>query len=183
MKDLTESGRATREAMESSAAAIQEIAGLPTLHGVEGVRLQLEQVERHIAETFKNLDERDQMLTERCCPGPRARRAGGAGDRPRRRGDAGLRAGRRRGGRPIGAAGRGARGVVRDPGRRGRDENVRATVREEVQAIGQQLDLMVERMGIDARDQVAVKAAMERFIGRGCGLAEPIGATRRRSGG
>ena len=53
--------------------------------------------------------------------------------------------------------------------------NVGATVRGEVQAIGQQLDLMAERMGIDARDQVAVKAAMERFIdARVRGLAELV---------
>ena len=62
--DLAETGRATREAIESSVASIREIADSPTLHGVEGVRNQLEQVERHIAETFKNLDERDATLTD-----------------------------------------------------------------------------------------------------------------------
>ena len=53
--------------------------------------------------------------------------------------------------------------------------NVGATVREEVQAIGQQLELMSEGMGIHSRDEVALKSAMERFIdARVRGLAELI---------
>ena len=64
LADLSETGRATREAMRISTDAIREIADSPTLHGVELVRTQLEQVENHIAATFEHLDERDRMLTE-----------------------------------------------------------------------------------------------------------------------
>jgi hypothetical protein len=64
LNDLADSERRTREAMEASAAAIREIAGSPTLHGVEVVRTQLEQVEHHIAEAFAHMDERDRHLTE-----------------------------------------------------------------------------------------------------------------------
>ena len=64
LTDLTESGRATRASMEASVAAIREIADSPTLHGVEGVRSQLEQVEHHIAAAFEHFDERDRVLTE-----------------------------------------------------------------------------------------------------------------------
>jgi predicted GNAT family N-acyltransferase len=64
LQDLSESERRTREAMENAAFAIREIADSPTLHGVEGVRTQLEQVERHIAETFAHFDERDALLKE-----------------------------------------------------------------------------------------------------------------------
>src|SRR3954467_1974656 len=60
--DLAESERRTREAMEDTAQAIQEVAQSPTLHGVEMVRTQLEQVERHIAETFTHFDERDREI-------------------------------------------------------------------------------------------------------------------------
>src|SRR3954454_12768717 len=60
--DLAESERRTREAMEETAQAIQEVAQSPTLHGVEMVRTQLEQVERHIAETFTHFDERDREI-------------------------------------------------------------------------------------------------------------------------
>jgi hypothetical protein len=64
LRELAETGRSTREAMESSAQSIREIAGSPTLHGVEMVRTQLEQVERHIAVTLQHLDDRDRALTE-----------------------------------------------------------------------------------------------------------------------
>jgi hypothetical protein len=62
--DVADSGRQTREAMEASAKAIRDIANSPTLHGVETVRSQLELVERHIAEAFAHMDERDRHLTE-----------------------------------------------------------------------------------------------------------------------
>jgi hypothetical protein len=53
--------------------------------------------------------------------------------------------------------------------------SVGATVREEVQAIGQELELMSERMGIHGRDAIAMRAAMERFIdARVRGLAELV---------
>src|SRR4051794_8228923 len=62
--ELAESERRIREAMEETAQSIQQIAQSPTLHGVEMVRTQLEQVERHIAETFTNFDERDREIAE-----------------------------------------------------------------------------------------------------------------------
>jgi hypothetical protein len=64
LTDLAQTGRTTREAIASSAAAIRQIADSPTLHGVESVRAQLEQVEHHISATFQHLDERDRKLTE-----------------------------------------------------------------------------------------------------------------------
>jgi len=64
LSDLGESERRTREAMEAAAESIREIAQSPTLHGVEMVRNQLEQVERHIAETFTHFDERDQAIAD-----------------------------------------------------------------------------------------------------------------------
>lgn len=64
LSDVAESERRTRDAMESSAAAIREIAGSPTLHGVDIVRTQLEMVERHIAEAFAHMDARDKHLSE-----------------------------------------------------------------------------------------------------------------------
>jgi hypothetical protein len=64
LSELQEHGRQTRTAMEASAAAIKEIATSPAIHGVETVRSQLELVERHIAEAFAHMDERDKHLTE-----------------------------------------------------------------------------------------------------------------------
>jgi hypothetical protein len=62
--EMAQTTRATKEAMEASTKAIREIADSPSLRGIEAVRSQLEQVERHIAETFSHLDERDRTVTE-----------------------------------------------------------------------------------------------------------------------
>ena len=64
LSELAESTRAVRQAIQMSADAIREIANSPTLHGVEAVRTELEQVERHIAATFTTLQARDQLLGE-----------------------------------------------------------------------------------------------------------------------
>jgi hypothetical protein len=64
LRDLAETGRSTRRAMEVSATAVREIAESPTMRGVELVRTQLEQVERHIAETMAHLDEHERALSE-----------------------------------------------------------------------------------------------------------------------
>ena len=64
LQDLAESERRTREAMEAAAGSIREISQSPTLHGVEMVRGQLEQVERHLAETLTHFDERDREIAE-----------------------------------------------------------------------------------------------------------------------
>src|SRR4029453_11434131 len=53
LTDLAETGRATRDAMESSASAIREIADSPTLHGVEGIRLGLGEGGAHIPERLR----------------------------------------------------------------------------------------------------------------------------------
>jgi hypothetical protein len=64
LQDLSESERRLREAMEDTATAVREIAQSPTLHSVEAVRSQLEQVEAHIAEAFAHFDERDREIAE-----------------------------------------------------------------------------------------------------------------------
>jgi len=64
LQDLSESERRLREAMESTAEAVRDIAQSPTLHSVEAVRSQLEQVEAHIAEAFAHFDERDKAIAE-----------------------------------------------------------------------------------------------------------------------
>ncbi len=64
LADLAESERRTREAMEAASDSIREISQSPTLHGVEMVRTQLEQVEQHLAETLTHFDERDREIAE-----------------------------------------------------------------------------------------------------------------------
>ena len=173
--DLAETGRATREAIESSVASIREIADSPTLHGVEGVRNQLEQVERHIAETFKNLDERDATLTDTILQ--QVREHGELVARETSRVVEAMQGYVQGGAEAVGRLAQRVEAHAESFASQDGDltANVGATVREEVQAIGQQLELMSEGMGIHSRDEVAQKAAMERFIdARVRGLAELI---------
>ena len=173
--DLAETGRATREAIESSVASIREIADSPTLHGVEGVRNQLEQVERHIAETFKNLDERDATLTDTILQ--QVREHGELVARETSRVVEAMQGYVQGGAEAVGRLAQRVEAHAESFASQDGDltANVSATVREEVQAIGQHLELMSEGMGIHSRDEVALKAAMERFIdARVRGLAELI---------
>jgi hypothetical protein len=64
LNDVSEAGRATREAMQNAAEKMREVAQSPALHSVETVQSQLEMVERHIAETFRHIDQREQTLQE-----------------------------------------------------------------------------------------------------------------------
>jgi hypothetical protein len=64
LHDLSETGRRTRESMEAAAAQIRRIAESPTLNSVEAVQSQLAMVERHIAETFSHIDERERTLQD-----------------------------------------------------------------------------------------------------------------------
>jgi hypothetical protein len=64
LRELAETGRSTRESMQASAEAVRDIADSPTLQGVDLVRTQLEQVERHIAETLAHLNEHDKTLSD-----------------------------------------------------------------------------------------------------------------------
>jgi hypothetical protein len=175
LNDLAETGRATREAMESSVASIREIADSPTLHGVEGVRNQLELVEQHIAETFKNLDERDRTLTETIMQ--QVREHGEMVARETSRVVEAMQGYVQGGAEAVGRLAQRVEAHAESFATQDGDltANVGATVREEVQAIGQQLELMSEGMGIHGRDQIALKSAMERFIdARVRGLAELI---------
>ena len=174
LNDLAETGRTTREAMEASAAWIRQIAESPTLHGVEAVRSQLEQVERHIAETFTNLDERDRMLSDAILI--QVKEHGEIVARETARVVEAMQGYVQGGAEAVGRLAQRveehAESFVAQEGER---TNVGATVREEVQAIGQELELMAERLGIQGRDQLAIKAAIERFMdARIRGLAELV---------
>ncbi len=64
INEVADSGRSSRAAIESSLVTIREIADSPTLHGVEEVRSQLEQVEHHIASALATMQERDRAIVE-----------------------------------------------------------------------------------------------------------------------
>ena len=157
------------------ASSDERFQALSTLHGVEGVRNQLEQVERHIAETFKNLDERDATLTDTILQ--QVREHGEMVARETSRVVEAMQGYVQGGAEAVGRLAQRVEAHAESFASQDGDltANVGATVREEVQAIGQQLELMSEGMGIHSRDEVALKSAMERFIdARVRGLAELI---------
>jgi hypothetical protein len=139
------------------------------------VRLQLEQVERHIAETFQTLDERDRTLTEAILQ--QVREHGELVARETSRVVEAMQGYVQGGAEAVGRLAQRVEEHAESFATQDGDltANVGATVREEVQAIGQKLELMSETMGIHGRDEIALKAAMERFIdARVRGLAELI---------
>ncbi len=173
--EIAESGRATREAMEASAAAIREIADSPSLHGVETVRTQLEQVEQHIAETFHHLDERDRYLTETIIG--QVREHGDLISRETARIVESMQ-GYVQGGTE--AMGHLAQRVEQHAEAFATQdiqiaEDVRASVAAETEPIQQQLDLINERVGLHGRHQDEVRLALEHLIeARMRGIAELI---------
>jgi hypothetical protein len=175
LTDLAETGRATREAMSASAAAIREIAESPTLHGVDVVRTQLELVERHIAETFQHLDERDRHLTESVL-----RQVQDHGDLIARETSRIVEAmqGYVQGGTE--AMGQLAQRIEAHAQTFAlRDEHVAErvseTVAEAVRPVEEQLELLTERVGLRGRDQDEIRAAIERLVeARMRGLAQLI---------
>jgi hypothetical protein len=119
--ELAAQGRATREAIETSVAAVRQVALSPAVHGVDEVRGKLEQVEAHIAAAFAHMDERDRAITEEALQ------------------------------------------QVRDHG----DliaEHVAGRVGGALAPVGEQLDMLSERVGISARSQQEIQAALERLV-------------------
>jgi hypothetical protein len=177
LNDLSESERRTREAMEHSAEAIREIAGSPTLHGVEVVRTQLEQVERHIAEAFAHMDERDKHLTETVLTQVKEHGELIATETTR---VVEAMQGYVQGGAE--AVGRLAQRIEEHAQMfitQDHDitEHVREVVANEVGDLAQSLEMVREKVGLHGRDQDQIRAQIEALIeARVRGLAELIRA-------
>jgi len=175
LQDLAESERRTREAMEATASEVREIAQSPTLHSVEAVRSQLQQVEAHIAEAFTHFDERDTAIatqlqqqveehgdlianeTARIVESMQAYVQGGAE-----------------------AIGRLAQRIEEHAKLFVlQDHNITEHVLEAVNITGEdvmaQLEMIREKVGLHGRDQEQLQAAVERMIDvRMRGLAELV---------
>jgi hypothetical protein len=175
LTDLTESGRATRASMEASVAAIREIADSPTLHGVEGVRSQLEQVEHHIAAAFEHFDERDRALTE------------GVLGQIKAHGELVARETTRlvEVMQQYVQTGAEAMAILATRIEEQADafatqdltisEHVGDMVAVRIRPVAEQLDLLAEKVGLHGRDQDQVRAAIERLVeARIMGLAQLI---------
>lgn len=163
--ELADGGRASREDMAEAIVAIRELVASPTVHGVERIRGQLEQVEQHIASTMQHLDERDRSLT-----------------------DAVLRQVREHGeliARETARVVEAMQGYVQG----GTEAMGRLAARVEehaetfaggaaaVDGVRQQLEMLDERIGINGRSMHEIQRAVERLIeARVMGLAQLIRA-------
>ncbi|MGZ5328702.1 MAG: hypothetical protein ACXWFU_10110 [Actinomycetota bacterium] len=162
--ELATQGRATREAIESSVDAVRQIADSPAIHGIDEIRTQLEQVEAHIAAAFAHLDERDRAITE------------GVLGQVRDHGDLiAQETGR------ISEAlqsyvqgGTEAMGMLAQRVEQHAEafavhdetlaEHVAERVGSAIAPVGEQLDMLSERVGIGTRSQQEIRAAIERMV-------------------
>jgi hypothetical protein len=164
LAELAENGRLVREAIQLSANSVHEIANSPTLQGVELIRTQLEQVEAHISSAFAHLDERDKNLT------------GAIQQRIVEHGDLIARETARiveamesyvQGGAE--AMGRLAQRVEQHAAAFASHDDtladkVRATIADETRETVEQVQMLSERLGIQARTSQEHQIAMERLV-------------------
>jgi hypothetical protein len=175
--EVAEHGRSSRDAIEASLLAIREIADSPTLHGVEGIRTQLEQVEHHIAAALATMQERDRAIV------------GAVTEQVRSHGqllteqtvkvigaiDAYVQTGAEAMGALSQRVEEHAAAFAEHDGTI--SQTVADRVSTELAPVAQQLDLLAEQVGMHGRDQEQVRAAIERLVeARIMGVAQLIRA-------
>ena len=173
--DVADNSRQTREAMEASAKAIRDIANSPTLHGVEAVRSQLELVERHIAEAFAHMDERDLHLTETVLTQVRDHGELIAGETARivEAMQSYVQGGAEAVGRLAQRIEEHAQMFITQD--HTLDETMRRVLLEQTTDLTEQLELVREKVGLFGRDQDQLRSRIEALLeSRVRGLAELI---------
>jgi hypothetical protein len=164
MNEVAENGKTTREAIEASMLAIRDIADSPTLHGVEGVRTQLEQVEHHIASALATMQERDRAIVETVTRQVRdhgqllteetAKVIGAI--------DAYVQTGAEAMGTLSQRVEEHAQAFAEHDGTI--SQTVAERVATELTPVTEQLELLTEKVGLHGRDQEQVRAAVERLV-------------------
>jgi ribosomal protein S15P/S13E len=177
LEEVSRSSRETRAAMEASAVAIHEVASSPTLQGVETVRSQLEMVERHIAEAFAHMDERDELLTDTVLRQVRDHGQLIASETTRvvEAMQGYVQSGTEAMGHLAERIERHAEAFVAQD--LSLESTIRGVVHEQAEDLTQQIDLVREKVGMHGRDQEALRARIEALLeSRVRGLAELIRA-------
>jgi hypothetical protein len=176
MNEVAENGRSSRQAVESSLVAIREIADSPTLHGVEGVRSQLEQVEHHIASALATMQERDRSIVETVTRKVEAH--GQMLTEETAKVIGAIDAYVQTGAEAIGTLSQRVEEHAEAFAVHGTiSQTVADRVATELAPVAQQLDMLSEQAGIHARDREQVRAAIERLIeARVMGVAQLVRA-------
>ena len=177
MNEVAETGRTSRDAIEASLLAIREIADSPTLHGVEGVRTQLEQVEHHIAAALATMQERDRSIVRtvtqqvqdhgRLLTEETAKVIGAI--------DAYVQTGAEAMGTLSQRVEEHAEAFAVHDGTI--SQTVADRVATELAPVAEQLEMLAEQVGLHGRDQEQVRTAIERLVeARIMGVAKLIRA-------
>jgi hypothetical protein len=175
VSEVAEHGRTSRDAIEASLLAIREIADSPTLHGVEGVRTQLEQVEHHIAAALATMQERDRAIVRTVTEQVHAHGQLVAEETAKVIGaiDAYVQTGAEAMGTLSQRVEEHAEAFAVHDGTI--SQTVADRVATEIAPIAQQLELLAEQVGLHGRDQEQVRAAIERLVeARIMGVAQLI---------
>jgi hypothetical protein len=164
LAELAENGRVSRGSMEASVAAIREIAESPTIHGVEAIRGQLEQVEHHVAAAFEHFDDRDRTLTNEVLGQVKAHSELMAHEATRLVEVM----------QDYVQTGAEAMAILAQNIERQAEaftvqdvtisEHVGEMVASEIRPVAEQLELLAEKVGLHGRDQDQVRAALGRLI-------------------
>ncbi len=177
MNEVAETGRGSRDAIEASLQSIREIADSPTLHGVEGVRAQLEQVEHHIAAALATMQERDRAIVETVTSQVQAHGQMLIEETAKVIGaiDAYVQTGAEAMGTLSQRVEEHAEAFAEHDGTI--SQTVADRVAAELAPVAQQLDMLAEQVGMHGRDQEQVRAAIERLLeARIMGVAQLIRA-------
>lgn len=164
MTEVAEHGRAARHAIESSLAAIREIADSPTLHGVDEVRGRLEQVEYHIAAALATMQDRDRAIVETVANQVDAHGQLLAEETAKVIGaiDAYVQTGAEAMGTLSQRVEEHAQAFAEHDGTI--SETVAERVAIELAPVAEQLEMLAEKVGLHGRDQEQVRAAIERLV-------------------
>jgi hypothetical protein len=175
VNEVADNGRTSRDAIEASLLAIREIADSPTLHGVEGVRTQLEQVEHHIAAALATMQQRDRAIVETVTEQVQAHGRLVAEETAKVIGaiDAYVQTGAEAMGTLSQRVEEHAEAFAVHDGTI--SQTVADRVATELAPVAEQLEMLAEQVGLHGRDQDQVRAAIERLVdARIMGVAQLI---------
>jgi hypothetical protein len=177
VNEVAEHGRTSRDAVEASLLAIREIADSPTLHGVEGVRTQLEQVEHHIAAALATMQDRDRAIVQTVTKQVQAHGQLLAEETAKVIGaiDAYVQTGAEAMGTLSQRVEEHAEAFAEHDGTI--SQTVADRVATELAPVAEQLEMLAEQVGMHGRDQEQVRGAIERLVeARIMGVAQLIRA-------
>jgi hypothetical protein len=177
VNEVAEHGRTSRDAVEASLIAIREIADSPTLHGVEGVRSQLEQVEHHIAAALATMQDRDRAIVQTVTQQVQAHGQLLAEETAKVIGaiDAYVQTGAEAMGTLSQRVEEHAEAFAEHDGTI--SQTVADRVATELAPVAEQLEMLAEQVGMHGRDQEQVRGAIERLVeARIMGVAQLIRA-------